>query len=492
MTQPYRILAPLVLLLGALFSLPVPASEETDWTEAIPADVVREDFAALYESLQSAHADLFAQRSRAEYDARYRATLATLITPMTRFEVQVAFQEFVAFGNVAHARIAFPEAAYEAFREQGGRTFPVFPRFVDGRAYVGDNYSRDARIRAGDEIVAINGVPMGDWLARTAKHVSADTPYIAHSLLEFTFPRYLWLELGEVEDFTLTLGRDGRLIEFTIDATSRDAQRAAAAALPESFVLDGSDRTFRMIDERIGYLRPGPFYSVEDPARPWDNAAFVAFIDSAFDRFVTARATDLIIDLRHNPGGDNSFSDAMIAWFADVPFRFCSAFIIRSSDEAAASNAARLAQHPDATHSTSALLARQYANMPRGETFEFDIPFSEPREGPRFEGRVYVLIDRHSYSNAVTVAAIIQDYEFGIVAGEKTSDMATTYGAMETFRLPNTGIEVGFPKAHIVRPSGDTRPDGVTPDWTIPTPTVAGPDDVVLADLVARIRSRDE
>jgi C-terminal processing protease CtpA/Prc len=58
--------------------------------------------------------------------------------------------------------------------------------------------------------------------------------------------------------------------------------------------------------------------------------------------------------------------------------------------------------------------------------------------------------------------------------------MATTYGAMETFALPRTGIVVGFPKAHIVRPSGDPVPDGVTPDVPIRSPIAPTTRDVVL------------
>ncbi len=491
MIQHCRMIAPLVTLLVVLGASAL-ATEDVDWNETIPADVIRDDFAALYSSLEAAHVDLFAQRSRAAYDARYREMLSRFTDPMSRYDVQVAFQKFVAYGNVAHARIDFPVAAYQAFRDDGGRTFPIYPRIVDGTMYVGENYSGDARIRSGDAIVAINGVPAHVWLTRTAAHLSADTAYIAGSMLEFSFPMYVWAEIGEVAAFRLSLERDGAVRELTVAASARDAQRAAASALPETFVLDGNTRAFRMIDERIAYLRPGPFYNVENPSDPWDNAAFTAFVDRAFDTFIEAGARELIIDLRQNPGGNNSFSDAILAWIADEPFRFCSSFLVRSSDEAAASNAARLAQNPEAGNGISASFARAYSSVPHGETFEFDVPFVDPRDGERFDGRVYALINRHSYSNAVTVAAMIQDYGFGVVAGEKTSDMATTYGAMETFRLPGTGIEVGFPKAHIIRPSGDTAPDGVTPDWPLRSPVAAVTTDVVLDRLVTRIRNDED
>ena len=72
---------------------------------------------------------------------------------------------------------------------------------------------------------------------------------------------------------------------------------------------------------------------------------------------------------------------------------------------------------------------------------------------------------------------------------ERASDMATTYGAMETFALPSTGIVVGFPKAHIVRPSGELRTDGVTPDVPIPSPIVPTKDDVVLEAALKYIQA---
>ena len=80
----------------------------------------------------------------------------------------------------------------------------------------------------------------------------------------------------------------------------------------------------------------------------------------------------------------------------------------------------------------------------------------------------------------MSVAAIVQDFGFGTVLGEETADLASTLGAMEQFTLPRTGIEVGYPKARILRPNGDARPRGVVPDIAIDTPIVAGTEDVVL------------
>ena len=476
------------LLLAATLTVTAIADEARPWERNITPAALQADFEALYSGLQRAHADLYAHRSKDDYDAYFAAVRQQLDVAHTQFEAQVLFQRFTAYGNVAHARIDFPSQAYDEYRSSGGKSLPIYPRIVAGRAYVGENYSGNDDLERGAEILAINDQPMSEWLARTAAHLSADTPYIAHSLLEYQFPQYVWLEVGPVDEFTLRIRQpDGVERRITIAASTRADQRTSAERQPERFTLGNPLRNARMLDTATAYLRPGPFYNAEDPERVWDASAFVAFIDSAFESFIAAEATTLIIDLRDNPGGDSSFSDPMLAWIADEPFRFCAEFLIRSSDAAAASNQARIDTNAGGTSGVSALYAKEYARTPRGDVFAFDIPYAEPRDGVRFEGRVVALINRHTYSNAVNVAAIIQDYGFGTIAGEKTADMATTYGAMETFSLPATGITVGFPKAHIIRPSGDREVDGVTPDLVLLEPIVAGTEDVVLQTLRQRL-----
>lgn len=479
---------------GALlaFVLTEAVSAITDFDREIQVKHLRADFTALYEGLKSGHYDLFVHRSKDEYGALYHQILTGFDTPLTLFEAQVQYQKFAAYGNVAHARIAFPEGAYQRYRETGGKIFPIFLRIIEGKAYVAENYSGDDKIKPDDEITAINNQPMHEWLARVAQHISADTPYIAHSLLEFWFSKVLWLELGKAAQFNLTLKRGTDAIEqaLVISARTAEEMRLVSQNLNPAFSLDSNAREARMLTEHIAYLRPGPFYNAENPSAVWNKTAFTAFVDQAFTNFLAKRAQTLIIDLRLNPGGDNSFSDHMISWFADRPFRFSSTFRIKSSKEASVSNQKRLDANPDAVTGVSGIFAQKYDEVAYGEVFDFELSKTAPRNGRRFEGDIVALVDRHSFSNAVTVAAIIQDYNFGKVFGEKTSDMATTYGAMEHFLLPLTGIEVGFPKAHIIRPSGDEKTDGVTPDVIFAAPVVPTAEDTVLNNVTRWITAQ--
>src|ERR1044072_7876062 len=266
--------------------------------------------------------------------------------------------------------------------------------------------------------------------------------------------------------------------------------KAFAANHPPSLSLDEPMRDAKILPDNVGYLRPGPFYNAEAKtgAEQWDVSGFRTFIDAAFAKFNAAKMERLIIDLRESPGGANLFSDVMVAWFADKPFRFFSQFKVRVSPESTKANADRIQNDAAAAGPVSRQYAAMYANAKPGDIVDFELPLVEPRQGDRFRGKVFLLVDRQSYSNTVAVAALVQDYKFGTILGEETSDMATTYGAMERFKLPNTGIAVGYPKAHIVRPNGDRHSRGVTPDVPISVPVVETPADEVLQRAVAVAR----
>lgn len=484
-----RVVASLLVglaLFGCANTPSLPSPEHATHDELLTPTQLREDFRALYEGLQRAHINLFANRTRAEFDQSFAETLAALNRPMTKAEAQIRFQLFVAQGRVAHARIDAPMDAFGAFRESGGKIFPFGVRILEGRVFVAENLSGLAEIAPGHEIVAINGQSAEHWVRRLRQHISADSDYLADAILEPQFIVALWLELGAVETFQVRLlTHSGRRLDLSIPARSRTEMRAASPAGQAALEIDPTVREARIIPGGVAYLRPGVFMNVADGGDPFDATAFCQFIDSAFERFLAEDATSLLIDLRDNPGGDNSFSDHMIAWFADRPFRFSSDFRVRVSAEAITANAARLEYAPP--DGISRQYAEAYARASTGDIIHFPIPMAQPRAGARFTGRVFILVNRRSFSNAVSVAAIVQDYRFGQILGEPTADLATTYGAMETFSLPNSGIVVGFPKAHIIRPSGDERVQGVTPDFVIATPIIEPTDDPVLQEALRRV-----
>lgn len=474
---------------GAAAALLMPWPKAANASATFGADALRADFDDLMDRLERSHFDLYVNRSRRAYRAEH-ARLRRLLRPDTSNDDALRiFQRLVAYGRVAHARIDAASVAFRAYRTRGGRIFPLTLRIKDGRAFVMANASGDARISAGDELLAIEGRPAMAMLDSLWPDVSADTRYMFHSMLEWELPRLLWQRLGPRQSLRLALGTQAGGVRRLAVAALGSQEIAAAELSPAPLTIPPDERSYRVIGGDVAFLRPGPFYAVEEPERPYDNRAFCAFIDRAFRDFLQQGISRLIIDLRDNPGGDRSFSDHMISWFATRPFRFASSFRIKVSEAAVASNQARLAVAGNDPTGASAGLARAYAGARNGDLIDLPVLPAEPRSGDTFAGKVFVLINRHSYSNAVNVAALIQDYGFGTILGEETSDLATTLGAMEQFTLARTGIVVGFPKARIVRPNGDLAQRGVIPDAAIDFPVVETQDDPVLQRALTLARN---
>lgn len=496
MSQKHPLATLAILVVAALAVLP-PASAASPEKERFSPDVVRADLQEMYEKLQASHYDLFARRPKAEYDAKLAEMLRSIDRPMTLLEVEIAFQKFAAYGRVAHSRVDLPADAFAPYHEGKGKILPLAVRVIEeagGAAlYVAQNASENPRVAPGDRLLEVDGEKAAALVARLESNISADNAYLAHTQLEPRFALMLWLEKGEKEEFKLRLQRGQEApFEVVLRARTRPEIQAARERLPKVADLDWDLREAKMLDGGIAYLRPGPSYD-NRPEAPnmWDPTAFHQFIDDAFRRFLAAGAKKLLIDLRKNPGGDDSFSNRMIAWFADEPFRFAKEFKIKVSEAATASNGKRLAELEASTgnaDNTSRRLAAAYAGQKNGALVGYEIPETPPREGERFKGQVYLLIDRQSYSNTANVAALVQDYGFGKILGEETSDLATTYGAMEQFQLSRTGITVGFPKGLILRPSGKLDPRGVIPDIAIESPLLPSADDPMLKKALEIVR----
>jgi hypothetical protein len=480
------------LLAGVTAAAPPQAAGGATGDEPLFSSVqLRADLKQMYRGLRAAHFDLYAFTSKPDLDRRYREVYAALNRPMTRFQAQTQFELFAAAVRMGHTRVDSPESEWQRYRQNGGKAFPLQLRVDDGHAYVTQNLSGVAALQPGDELMSLDGESMRAWLARTERHVSAETRYMADSLMDYDFAIYLWIERGAVDAFSLEARRDGGAARrVSVPARTVAEMDAARALQPPALDLEHPLREARLLGGGLAYLRPGPFYNAEAQtgAEEWDVSGFQHFIDGSFAGFAEGGSERLIIDLRGNPGGDNLFSDLLVSWIATRPFRFAAQFKVKVSEQSIAANESRMAHDAAAAGPISRQYAQLYAQARTGEIVDFEVPLAQPRPGQRFTGKVFVLVDRHSYSNAVAVAALLQDYKFAVVLGEPTADMATTFGAMEQFPLANTGLLVGYPKAHIVRPNGDLRARGVTPDILIHTPVVQTPSDEVLLEAAAIVR----
>lgn len=476
-----------LLLLATAFAAHAQPAEACD--TCLSEEQAKEDIETLYQRLQLEHVDLFARRTRAEYDAHIASLFGRIEGPVPRAAFHLMLHDAMAFGNIGHAKTEAAMNEVFAHVGAGGGIIPLSVVYR-GERMITDNWTGPGRaLPPGSRITAIGGMPLAEFEAKARRIISADTEQLLRAQIELGMPAYLYLIFGPV---------DSLAIEYADASGAIRSHLVAAMQLGEMYALhdaravptpgrNSAARTYRALDNGVFYIQPGPF-SATSEERGEDGDAYAiepfrAFVEEAFAALAQSGSRDLIIDLRDNGGGDASFSDLIIARLTDEPYRHSARYEVRAGPNTKAIWADRAIDGD----TLAGRLAAALRKAGDGERVAIDLPETQPITDNAFDGRVWVLVNRHSYSNAAVIAAMMQDTGIATIMGEETADVPTTYGAVESFALPNSGATIIYPKAYMVRPSGLEEVRGVVPDFLIAPAAIGSPRDTMLEIALTEI-----
>ncbi len=428
------------------------------------AQEVKDDLEYMYDMFQKCSYDLFALNSKENMDQLYTCIYKSISDSLTKLDIYRKFVPLMSATKMSHCMINRPWSHYSNhYKKNGGTLFPVEVYFNGDKMLVDKNYSSNSSINENDEIIAINGKSTAEFLDFIYKNESGPSEYFINSRIErIGLPRLYWFLKGEKEKFQIEILKPtGKTLSLELDAILASKYEEYIDAI---VVTDkNGKRSFELLNNNTALLTPGGFINLAsnrdlNSSNAFDNSEFCQFIDSAFSSFKENGIEHLIIDLRDNLGGDNSFSDYMTAYFANTPFQMASKMRMKTS------------QHTkdiwkDLDVPEIQVMKKQMMSLANGTQFDVDIQQYKPHpKSKQFKGSVYVLINRYSYSNAAMTACIIQDFNFGKIIGEETADEVSSYGGIHRIKLPNTNIRTYYPKLFFVRPNGDPTPRGVVPN----------------------------
>lgn len=406
---------------------------------------VRGDMSNLYQSLIDTHYNPYAYISKAQLQQRYQNLQDQITGPSySLLETTKLYQQLVSSLNNGHTEIDFPAAPYIEYAKSGGTLFPLEISIEGNKAFIRNNYSKNSSIVKGSELLKVNGQPINTILKSIYPLISAERQYFKNAKLEiYTLPRYYWYAYGRQDNFVVTIRNDDSITEYNVKAINTFDEFEAK----KDEILDAQQKL--NFFETTAYLNPGHFSG--------DEKKYQQFIDESFAAIRKKSSKNLIIDLRNNGGGNDSFSDYLVAYIADKPFRWSSTFSLRTS--------ALLKKDTKANKDITKPYWQSVMNKKTGERYEFQFDKYQPiSEKKRYKGNVYVLINRHSHSQAAVTAAQIQDYGWATIVGEETGDYPSLYASQFQYSLPITNIVVKISKGYIVRVSGNKESKGVIPD----------------------------
>jgi hypothetical protein len=475
-------------LLAALFSpgpaeaqrTSAPASQPESAAVVLASDL-QADVAILRQAYSALHPGLYRYSTPAQMETAFRALEREFRHDRSLGDAYLAFSVFAAKVKCGHTYANFynqMKAVQEALF-QAGRV-PFHFRWLGMRMIVTKSFTSESRVQPGTEVLAINGTLVATILERLLTVARADGNNNAK--------RVAYMEVQGIDRFEafdvyfplffpttaprMTLRLRGpttsRPIDVSVQPLSFEA-RLSSIKDPGAISGDGDGPffEFRLLDDQLAYLRM-PTWALYNTK--WDWKAFLA---DSFRALAESGATDLVIDIRGNEGG-NDVGDVIVSHLISAPV-----------PRQAADRLVRYRKVPDElvpyldTWDPSFLDWGSSAIETTGGFYRLrrdandDIGSVITPASPAFHGRTWVLIGATNSSATFQFADVMQRNRLGKLVGQPTggNQRGINGGAFFFLRLPHSGIELDLPLIGSF-PKG-SRPDaGLKPDVLV-VPTVS-------------------
>ena len=433
----YKLLTPLIFI--TILCSVVSAQQDTD--SLYSPDQLEEDLDFLLQTFQQVHPNLYAFIEKTEFEAELRSVTESLNQPLSRLEFYRRIAPLVELLSDGHTFVTLPMDEYDEYSFNSGPLFPLDLEIHGDRLFIRANYTGDTLINAGLEVVSIDGIPSETIIDSLLRFITGMKRSFNIHALENSFRPLLWTVFNFDKTCTIEV----------IDVSSDQVKTYELKGVPLETIMTHED--YQAPD------RPSKFYSYRSlPDKKTGIIDFRSFsLPEEFDNFLAKTfkriheegISHLIIDIRKNGGGNSVLGGMLLSYITSNDFSQLKSTDIKASQQ------------------IIDMYGYDYKDT-IGKTITYQ---SQPKQYPEreyeFEGDVYLLISPKTFSSAVMLAAAMKDHNLGTLIGEETGGLATSYGDVYSFNLPNTKLKAGVSHKRFVRPSGLDDGRGVLPDHEV-------------------------
>ena len=307
-------------------------------------------------------------------------------------------------------------------------------------------------LRAGDEVVSVDGVAAAAMVERLMPYLRADGSsdgkrlrQLGHDRFDYSQLDMLWPLLVPPKSGAFTLGVRrggvGAVQEVRVDATTLSARDAALTA--QGIAAKSEAWALRIDGDIARWVLPT--FSFWRAKFDWKRS-----IADGFAELNAKRVPTLVIDIRDNEGGDGAIGGELLSYLVREPLRFTSDQSISAYERAPYALARyldtwdygffdRTGQVDRITDGTAAGLWRVRSRAARVQTIE-------PVAG-RYNGRVFLLVGPENSSATYQFASLTQQAQAATLVGQRTGGnrRGLNGGELCWVVLPNSGASVDIP-----------------------------------------------
>ncbi|HMO39316.1 MAG TPA: S41 family peptidase [Saprospiraceae bacterium] len=247
----------------------------------------------------------------------------------------------------------------------------------------------------GAEIIGINGTSIRDVINLAMPFAGGETE--AHQLarLAYSFAGFVYRVMGEITE--VNLQQEGKHVSIRPPLIDR------AQWLQKSISTNRPVFDYQNIDEKTSLIL---FTDMSNLSKK----EFSQFLDKTFQGIKNSNTENLIIDLRHNGGGNFLYGQMLLAYLTDKPYTVHNKY--------------------------------QY-DMDGKKTNPKMFEIKPENQKNRFVGNVYFLTSPYTYSSAASMIAAVKFNKIGQIIGTPIGQPYAGFIDMTTFTLPNSKLLCG-------------------------------------------------
>ena len=442
----------------------IPATAEPASETTLEPSQLKSDFALFRRALEEAHPALYAFTTKRELDSKFARAEATLTRPMTILQFHNVLAPVLAAVKDGHAGFSDFQGDEISTLLNSAKQFPLMLRIESQRGYVVLNQGLDERVKPGMEVLAINGKSLAQILGVILPNLSGDGDSQSRKLhlLDFTLGCCQWGRPGwsgfseayrtyieNPHTFTTTLRdpRTGKTIgvdlagvtvaEATVNADKNAINRDVLTGV-RTLVAARQPQSIQYVDgESTAILMPG------------FRDGFPDFIKKTFTDLRDKGTKNLIVDMRGNGGGSDTYPSLLYSYLTGTEFRSSALQNHMNTYEPSFKRYTDLGDVDPVTDPYYGSKAGIWKPDPRGGWLMTDkYPGSgvqKPSEN-HFAGSVYILIDAGCFSACSGFASIAASYKRATLIGEETGGAACdSSGGDIGPTLPESHLHIEIP-----------------------------------------------
>jgi hypothetical protein len=340
---------------------------------------------------------------------------------------------------------------------EGSKLFPIPIRIIDDVLVVN---STESELPFGSQIYSINAVPVDSLIGSLTNNYSGN---FVLRMLEDHFSLVYLVKKGSKDSYDISYAEPAALSD-TLFATIKGSDFASfrRSFMNKVYPLDNADRN-QVInshyygDSRTFYLQLNAF-SLErnfdkNPIKVFksEHRKFDKSFRSLFKQISELGAENLVLDLRHNNGGNVRVPGTLYKYIAKAPFKESIRMEIDDFDIPHMEYIQSISGMPVGNPKEVEKYLKKYKKYfePTNGGYSWQLIDNEAKRPDKyaFQGDVYLLVGGKSISASSYFAAIFKANRRGTIVGEEMGGAyrSIAAGKVLSYQLPNTHLDLEAP-----------------------------------------------